>query len=148
MEFYFEKSSAVISSFSLTVLRRHFILIMQEVAEALWYFSFKIKTLKLQYDDFQTFQASLPLALIAPLLFQLQSYLLFQYAALVRCCTKPLLLCSKKSFSLCRWHWNEFDEVINSHILWLQMPGVFVYSFTVNSVEVKGFTNSLLEPMQ
>lgn len=99
-EICFEKSSTVVSPLSLTVPQRHFILILQEVAEALRYYAFKIKTLKLQCDDFQIFQASLPLALIVPLLFLLQSYLLFEYAVLVQCCSKALLLCSKKSFSL------------------------------------------------
>lgn len=147
MEIIFEKSAAVISSFSLTVLRRHFILIMQEVAEAYRYFSFKIKTLKLQCDDFQIFQASLPLALIAPLLFQLQRYLLFQYAALLQCCTKPLLLCSKKKLQFMqmtlKWVWWSDKQ---SHFVSANVGG-FVYSFTVNFVEVKGFANSLLEPM-
>lgn len=147
-QIYFEKPSTVISSFFLTVPQRHFILIMQEVAEALWYYSFKIKTLKLQCDDFQIFQAFLPPALIASLLFLLQSYLLFQYAVLVQCCTKPLLFCSKKSFSLCKWHRNEFDKVINSHILWLQLLGFCLVFFTVNFVEGQGFTNSLLASMQ
>lgn len=114
------KSSAVRSSVSLAVLWRHSVLIMQGMTETLWCFSLKIKTLKPQFDGFQIFQASLPLALIAPLLYFLQSCFLFQYAVHVQCSTKPLLLCSIKSFILCKWHcthWYELDKMLNTHIL-------------------------------